>query len=347
MEIIAPSSERVLVQDSSQVGDARRRAVILAQSLGFNETDAGRVALIATEMATNIVKHAKHGQVILRSLVHEETQGIELLALDQGEGSYSTHDWLRDGYSTAGSAGQGLGAISRLSTYFDLQSLPGLGSVILSHVWAGIFSPPIPNSLGAICVPIEGEQECGDLWSAISHPGGKRLLVVDGLGHGPYAAEAARAAAEAFHRNKNLSVSLTMEKVHVALRPTRGAAVAIADLNFERSNLEFVGVGNISAFLFQNGERHGMVSSSGIAGHDIRRLQVFTHAFVPGAGLILHTDGLTSRWDLHSGPYASVLTRNPAILAGVLFRDFCRGRDDATVVVVRLPKRDGVGGLHG
>src|SRR5262245_38968592 len=116
------------VPESSQVGEARRAAVALADGLGFGEADAGKVALVVTEAASNLVKHGGGGELLLGVLERDGVAGIEVLALDRGPGMADLGRCLRDGYSTAGTRGTGLGAIARLSSGFEVHSADRRGT---------------------------------------------------------------------------------------------------------------------------------------------------------------------------------------------------------------------------
>src|SRR5688500_20096394 len=107
------------IEDSSQVGEARRSAGTIAAAVGLNETDAGKFALLVTEAATNIAKHAGRGEIMLRSIDGRDGRAVELVAIDGGPGIRDLDRALSDGYSTAGTSGAGLGAFSRLATRFD------------------------------------------------------------------------------------------------------------------------------------------------------------------------------------------------------------------------------------
>ena len=100
------------VQDQSQVAEARREAAETAERHGFGGADSGRVALVATELATNLVKHGKGGEILIGTYEDGEGGGIELLALDRGPGMPNLALCLEDGYSSAGTSGRGLGAVS-------------------------------------------------------------------------------------------------------------------------------------------------------------------------------------------------------------------------------------------
>jgi anti-sigma regulatory factor (Ser/Thr protein kinase) len=324
------------VIEASQVGEARRRAVELAVDLGFPETARGRLALVVTEAAGNLVKHASRGGELLVRVVEEDgVHGLEVLALDQGPGMPDVGRSLQDGHSTTGTAGTGLGAISRLSDDFQIQSAPGLGTALLARLWSR--PPPRPPQprlrVGVVSVPKPGEEVCGDGWAASRLPGQVRFLVVDGLGHGEGAAEASRAAARAFLGHPTASLEQTIETLHDALHGTRGAAAAVLALDAERRSVRFAGIGNIAGSVLSPGRTQSMVSHHGIVGHRIRKVQEFTYDWPEEAMLVLHSDGLTERMNLDR--YPGLRTRDPSLVAGILYRDFARRTDDATVLVAR------------
>ena len=323
--------------DSSRVGEARRIASTMAGRLGFDEAGRGRVALVVTEAATNLVKHAVGGELVLVPITRGPSDGVEVLALDKGPGMADVGRCRTDGYSTAGSAGNGLGAMARIADTFDVYSAPGLGTAVLARLWA---SPPprgrdaIRLETGSVCLPKTGESASGDSWATIDVDGRSQLLVVDGLGHGPQAAEAAREAIRIFHEFAGKGPIEILSAAHAALRVTRGAVAAVADIDPARGSIRYVGMGNISgAILSVAGQSQSLVSMSGTVGHEARRFQEFVYPWPPGATLVMHSDGLAGHWRLDR--YPGLAARDPSLVAGVLYRDFCRGRDDVTVVVAR------------
>ena len=162
------------VTEASQVAEVRRHVAALAGKLGFSETDAGKAAIVATEAATNLAKHAVQGEVIVRLLEAPDRNGIEILALDKGPGMVNVAQSLRDGYSTAGSPGTGMGAMSRLARSFDLHSAPEKGTAVLAEVWSGRASEgksPDSMDMGVVCRAKRNEVVCGDGWEAASQPG--------------------------------------------------------------------------------------------------------------------------------------------------------------------------------
>ncbi|SNS88311.1 Anti-sigma regulatory factor (Ser/Thr protein kinase) [Noviherbaspirillum humi] len=334
--ILSPSSRQRLVriEESSAVAAARREATDLAAELGFDDIAAGEVALVVTEAATNILKHAGRGQILIRPLRSGSDGGIEVLAIDAGPGMRNVSFSMQDGTSTAGSYGVGLGAMRRLADEFDLYTQPDKGTVILMTVWPKGALPPAPLlHVGAVCVPIPGEVACGDAWAIAAEPNAAAVMVADGLGHGEHAAAAAGAATSMFADAPGLPPAASMQDVHGALRATRGAAVAIARIDMMAEQIVFAGVGNIAASVLDGRDRRQLVSHNGIVGSNMRKVQEFTAPWHDGCLLLMHSDGLGSRWDIDQ--YPGLAACHPAIIAGVLYRDFCRGRDDVTVLAVR------------
>jgi len=322
------------VAATSQVGEARRAATKAASERGFNEERVGQIALVATEMATNLVKHGGGGMLAISRFDDHDGLGLELLALDRGPGMADFQRCLADGYSTAGSAGQGLGAISRQADRFAIYTRPQLGTVLLARFMANpAGTTPSRWETGIVMAPYPGELVCGDGWSLRRQPDSADLLLVDGLGHGAQAAVAAETAVRTFCESGVHDCVREMELVHLALGPTRGAAAALARIDMRASLVRFVGVGNIVATMIAGGVAKRLVSHNGTAGHLAPRIREFTYPFVGTPLVILHSDGLGARWDLAS--YPGLAESPPSIIAGVLFRDFRRDRDDAAVLAVR------------
>lgn len=321
------------VSHASDVAAVRRAGQKLAESLGFNETRAGQLALIITEAATNILKHAGEGQIHVGPAQSPSGIGVDVLALDKGPGIADLASSLVDGVSTAGTAGTGLGALHRLSDEFDVYSTPGDGAAFFMRLWRDVPNPdPCGVEVGALWTPIKGEEACGDGWAVSCAGDGATLLAADGLGHGPDAARAANAAIRALDERGPIAAGEMVHAAHEALRPTRGAALAVARIDFAADELRFAGVGNIGAVAIDD-TRRALVSHNGIVGHNMRKVQEFTVPFGPGALCIMHSDGIETRWDLDK--YPGLQGRSPALVAAVLMRDYIRGRDDAMVLVVR------------
>lgn len=326
----------IAVRDETQIAEARRAATGAAKRMGFGEEDTGRVAIVATELATNLIKHGSGGELLVGAYDDRSGAGIECLALDKGPGMADVQACLRDGHSTAGSTGTGLGAIARGSHLLDIYSRPGSGTAILARLRQGrpARSAPSPEPVsGAVNLPKAGEEACGDRWCAKAHATGFKLMVADGLGHGPVAAEAAQAAVRTFLAEHARAPGEILARMHLALRPTRGAAVAVADVDAAGGKVVFAGVGNIAGVLVAGGAARRMVSHNGTVGHVVRRVQEFAYPFQGAPLVALCSDGLGTGWSLDA--YPGLSQRHPTLIAGVLYRDFNRGRDDVTVLVAR------------
>ena len=346
MEISSLNEPPVLLQldHLSQVGEVRRHATRLAGRLGFGEHDQGRLALVLTEAANNVIKHAGSGEIVLRPTM-DSARGIEALVVDKGPGIADVGRALRDGYSTAGTPGNGLGAMARLSSKFDVYSALGLGTVLLLQVLPQVSKRPGQGTselfeAGAVCLPHPGETALGDAW-AMRRAGDRTLIIVaDGLGHGPDAAAASEQAVRLFQASRSDAPAAILSEVHAALRSTRGAAVAVASLDPANQEIRYAGVGNIAASVVTGGQSRSMVSHNGTVGHEVRKIQEFQYPFHPEALLIMQSDGLQTHWRLDR--YPGLTARDPAVIAGLLYRDFCRRRDDVTVLAVRETSRIGV-----
>lgn len=319
----------VHVQDQSQVASARRAAAEAAAALRFNANTSGKVALAATELATNLIKHGGGG-----SILFEVNHSLTMIAIDKGRGLLNLAEALRDGYSTAGSPGTGLGAISRVADAFDLYALPNAGTAVMCRFTERVPAtrPPIAIT-GGVCTAKSGESVSGDGWVSIESRDFLSIAVIDGLGHGPMAATAATSATRCVAQHADHTLERLMQEVHGALRSTRGAAVGLARVYASHTRLDFVGVGNIAGGVVADGETRRVVSMPGIAGHEMRKVNVFSYPWTPASVLVLHSDGVSGSWNANS--YPGLVQHDPSLIAAVLYRDHCRGTDDATVVVAK------------
>jgi anti-sigma regulatory factor (Ser/Thr protein kinase) len=315
----------------------------LARHLDFSEAAAGRAALVVSELATNLVKHARGGEMLLRALPATDgtgQQGLEVVAIDRGPGIRDVALSSRDGHSTAGTLGHGLGAVGRQADFFDVYTQPS-GTLAVARIWDR--QPPPASTgprylVGSVNVPKPGEDVCGDQWAWRLRDDRLAILLADGLGHGLLAHEAARAAVRVFEEAHEQSPGRVIDDIHAALRPTRGAAVAMLAVDTSRGTGSYCGLGNIaSAILLASGARTSFVSQNGTAGHSTPRVQEFHYAVPSGSIIVMASDGLGTSWDLSA--YPGLGARDPSLIAAALYRDFSRRRDDVTVVVARERQR--------
>lgn len=323
------------VIEATQVAAARRAVALLCAQLGFDQTAAGRAGIVVTELGSNLVKHALAGQLLARAIPFGDAWAVELLSLDKGPGIRDAAASMRDGFSTAGTPGTGLGAIRRQSSAFEIHSTAS-GTVLRAVVSPDSRSTAAQSTadsfdVGAVCRAYPGETLSGDAWRVHAAADSLLMLVADGLGHGPLAAQAAEAALAALDPSAS-NLEQMYRGIHAALRPTRGAAVGLARVTPQA--VEFVGIGNVACRVRVRGSERQLLSHNGIAGHEARKVQVFSHPLSADSLVFMQSDGIATHWSLDAHPALEV--RHPGLIAAMLYRDHFRGRDDATIVVARV-----------
>ncbi len=341
----APQSfvDRAQVEDRSQVAGARAMVVRQARLSGFDVRRVDSLALVATELAENLYRHAQQGQLI----VVPPTPGngrLALLAIDRGPGVARFEDCLVDGFSTGGTMGSGLGAVRRIADDFDAVSEPGRGTVVSAGFHVPGPPAPVHFDVGAVGFPVAGETRNGDAF-ATAHLGGRIVVMVaDGLGHGDGAADASAMATALLPGIAGWSTGDVVAALSEHLHGTRGAAITVAALTLEVARaggtLESSGLGNVSiAGVRLDGTTHRIATSHGTAGMASRSSPIEQYTEFPAWGLlVLHTDGLATPWSLHGR--TELLRHRAEVVAAALWRDHARDDDDSLVVVVKAA--DGV-----
>jgi anti-sigma regulatory factor (Ser/Thr protein kinase) len=343
------------VEDRSAPGQVRRAVVALAERLGFVEARRGEVAVAATELATNLHRHATAGTMAVRVRRTGTQAAVELVAVDSGPGIADVRAVMTDGHSTAGTLGVGLGAVDRLATRCDLHSVVGRGTVVVATFWpstdphdaaheAGADTAPGeatyavrwggPRHLDGITRPINGESVCGDAWAWHVTSGITTVLLADGLGHGPLAATASQKAVAAFDGMADREPAAILTAVDRAISGTRGAAVSVAMVDPANGLVRFAGVGNVSGWVDDGTKRRQMVGFPGIIGQNRRKtIRQLDYEIATGGLVVLHSDGLSGKWALDD--YPAIRRHQPLVVAASLLRDAGIRHDDASVVVVR------------
>ncbi|HLM65219.1 MAG TPA: ATP-binding SpoIIE family protein phosphatase [Acidimicrobiales bacterium] len=326
--------EWIAVEEPSAVGRARRAAMGLASRLGFDEDRSGEVGLAATELATNLHRHAAAGSVALRVRRSSRQAAVELVVTDAGPGIDDLDAVMADGHSSAGTLGVGLGVVRRLATSYDAHSVPGRGTVVVATFWSGE-APPDEDAVALLTRPIAGEVVCGDAGAWLAADGVRTVIVADGLGHGPVAATAARGAVRAFEATGPAEPADMLAAAHRALAGTRGAAVSVAQLDAAAGRVRFAGVGNVAGWIDDREHRRRMVSFPGIVGHKRPRIRQVDYPLAPGALVVLHSDGLSDKWAIDD--YPGLRRHDGLVAAATLMRDAGIRHDDASVLVARSP----------
>jgi anti-sigma regulatory factor (Ser/Thr protein kinase) len=347
------------MDDASRVGEARRHAAQAVAGLGWSEIDTGRLALVVTELCTNLQRHAKNGRLLVAVRPGhggpDTADEVELISIDEGPGIPDIALAMRDGHSSGSTPGTGLGAVRRLANDFDIHSAVPEGTVSVARVRptptaetvdaapSSLSSPSAPLHIGAICLPAPHETVSGDGWAAAMHGGPNHhgeqgdqqltVLMADGLGHGPEAAKASQAATAAFAAAPDADLRDTVQSVHRALQTTRGAAVCALRVDTAAASVSYCGAGNIVGRVLSGVFDKSLVTQHGTAGMQIRKPETTSLALPAHALVVLHSDGIETRWSVDA--LRPLLQKDPTLVAAVLLRDHTRHRDDATVVVIR------------
>jgi anti-sigma regulatory factor (Ser/Thr protein kinase) len=319
----------IRVEDASAVPACRQAVQALAERLGFPATRVGQLALAVTEAASNLYKHAEQGSLLLCVNRDGPQPGIDLVTIDAGPGLRDVSAALRDGHSTAGTLGIGLGAIRRLADFSDLYSAPGHSTALAARFRA---SPPASEARWAgLLRPITGETECGDAYGVVLADGAVTAVLCDGLGHGPLAAAAAAAGVAAVLDDPAGEPAALLERAHRRMSGTRGGAVGVVQVGGQLAR--FAGLGNVAASVVSDGQRKSMISIPGIAGVQARTIRQFEYEVPPGSAVIVHSDGVSSRWEAAALP--ALEARDPLLIAAVLLAEAGVHRDDAGVLVLK------------
>lgn len=322
------------VEAAATASAVRRSAERLAAELSLPERRVSDLSIVVAEAAGNLAKHADEGTVLLRAIRTADQAGVEIIAIDRGPGMADIVHSVGDGHSTTGTLGIGLGAITRQASWCDLHSVPGKGTVLAAQVWSA--DPPPPSWAGGITRPLTGESVSGDAFAFRVADGRHQLLLSDGLGHGGLAAAASREAVRAFVDAPAIPPDALVDLLHRKLNHTRGAALAVAELDAEAGLVRYAGLGNISGTVLAMGTRpRGMVSLPGIAGHQRRQVRQFEYPLDRESIVLMHSDGVVDRWSPND--YPGLLRHSPEVISATVLRDAGTRRDDAGVLVARLP----------
>ncbi|MGB7924119.1 MAG: ATP-binding protein [Pyrinomonadaceae bacterium] len=342
----------VQISDEAQVGAARRAAHEYASRLGFSETELAEIDIVVQEIGTNAAVYATGGGWLHYTTVLGPHPGLELFYWDTGPGIYDLDRAVRDGVSTSGSLGAGLGAIRRLMDEFDVYSTVRQtsrlslaaarrtthGTAMLARKWVAQSKPSADmrlaaDRIGVWCRPHPKEQVCGDAYFMRTHGASALFAVIDGLGHGSGAKQAADVAVDSLSDWTGEPLDQVLLSAHDALRATRGAVMGVAVIDREENGFQFAGVGNVAVRVFNAPEPINPISTNGTLGARLGHVRVWTYPWAEGATIVMASDGLSASWEIAA--YPGLLDRSPQILAGVLMRDYGRNADDATVLVAR------------
>lgn len=326
-----------VIEDRSHLAILKKEIHSLSIAAGFTGRKLGEIDIIVAELSSNLYKHAQQGELLVKVIGQHLPEGIELISIDQGPGIPDPDIMLKDGFSTTKTSGNGLGAIKRLSDSFNIYSLPGWGTIILSRLYTGNGFKKKDNNeiqVGAIVVPMRGELFCGDGFYEKKISGIFQLLVADGLGHGAEAHYSVSMAIEAFKKNIESSPVDILRFIHSNIKKTRGVVGTVISYDIQQKLLRMAGIGNISN-RFCGSINKSSLCYNGIVGSNIPNTMSDQQLIMEMPQLVvLCSDGIKSGWDYQK--YPKILKHDVAILAAAIYKDYSRKKDDASVVVVRL-----------
>lgn len=347
MELKREQVQILNIDSDSDVGVCRRKSVALAGKMGFDDVKSGEIAILVSELATNVLRHGGgRGRLCICELTDENNRrAIEIFCCDTGKGIPDFDQAMNDGYSGKQSLGIGLGSIRRFSDIFESVSTRESGSPLaefsnlFQHCLRCVKWVPILNwrssnrklIVGAASVCKPGETLNGDSY-VIAHPGFDKTLVavIDGLGHGKDAHIASTILKEQVLLKSELPLPDLLNYLHQSARGTRGAVIGLTYIDTHRSLLQFSGIGNIEGFVLTKEGKKSLISFGGILGHHIRSPRMFEYPFSKGDVLCLFSDGLTTRWN----PDDIDWNEHPQQIAELLITNYSRSNDDTTVLVI-------------
>lgn len=330
-------SQYMVISNSAEVIAIRRIAKDMAKEIGFDKCGREEISLVVSELASNIIKYAQRGIVTLTPVCNEQHEGLMIEAEDDGEG-FNEHTSMKDGVSTSGTLGMGLGAVNRLMDEFDiLQRENHTGTRIVCKRWLhdnsnhgqhcpfdfGVFSRPKPN-----------ETANGDTFIIKNIRGATLVGVIDGVGHGELASQAANAARQYVERHAEQPLLEIFRGVDRACAATRGVVMALVILDWKKGTFRYASVGNIEVKVFSHRhEKPKFIVRRGIVGKHAPAPVVTENDWHPGDMLALHSDGISTHWQWHD--FTQYEDHPAQVIAEHIYNATQKDHDDATIVIVK------------
>jgi anti-sigma regulatory factor (Ser/Thr protein kinase) len=330
------AAQTLAILHEGSVGEARRCGKKLAGAVGFKGEDCDKIALVAVELATNLVKHAGGGRLVFTPMDIGGRIGLQIESIDQGPGIEDVERVVADGVSSAGSLGTGLGAVNRLMDDFEIESLRGHGARIVCRKWVRRYAAstrPCPLDIGAATRPRLANDANGDAFT-IKHWAESALVgVIDGLGHGQSACRAAQSARQYVESHFDSPLGQIFRGVGRACHSTRGVVMALALFDWGTGRLVFASLGNIEVRVFPSSAPFRFRIRRGVIGLNAPSVTATEHPWTAQDVMVMHSDGLSTRWGWKDFP--GIETKPAAVAARDLLRALGNDDDDATVVVIR------------
>jgi anti-sigma regulatory factor (Ser/Thr protein kinase) len=338
--MVSATHTSLIVPDRSYVAGVKKEIRRLAVHAGFGQKKIDEIDILVSELTSNLIKHAKEGEILAGIVTDRQGKGLELIVIDNGPGISDPERMMKDGVSTKGTLGNGLGAIRRLSDHFEIYSLRDWGTVLLSRVYlkkeADIGGQRSLLTVRPLVVAKLGELVSGDgSYGFMASDGAYRLLVADGLGHGPEAQRAVLEAVAAFREFESDSPVEILRHIHGAIRKTRGIVAAAVVIAPGRKIWKFCGIGNIATRFTGLHQTRSYLSFNGIVGHNIPGSlydqEVSQQDFQQ---VTLCSDGIRSRWQQMR--LVEIARQDLIVQAAAIYKDFARRTDDMSIIIGKL-----------
>jgi anti-sigma regulatory factor (Ser/Thr protein kinase) len=346
------SYESVALIEEASIGQARRALKRCAAEIDFTDRQLAEGDIVVKEIGSNAIKFGRGtGQIYFTATdTNLDLPGIEIVYVDKGPGIEDTALALEDGYTTTGSMGAGLGAVKRMADEFYIYSMlqsstrrlslyerttHGTAIVVRKYVAADLERDSGRRTRwGAFTRPQVGEESNGDGYLIKTFENRQLIAIIDGLGHGEGARMATSAAIASIEEHSEAGVEAIMRATHEALRPTRGAVMGLAAIDWSSHTIEYSGIGNADFRVLGGGKPLRFISLNGTLGSRLDRIKVFKEPLPRAATIAMSTDGISDRWDLEN--YPGLLGLDPQLLCAVIMRDYGRTNDDSTILCGRL-----------
>ncbi|MEW6330764.1 MAG: hypothetical protein AB1560_04800 [Pseudomonadota bacterium] len=318
----------------------RSKLRAVSRRMGFSDLKREHMELVCNEMVTNQNKFAEGNGLVQIWESNDPAPALDMFAFDYGKGILNVQSAMRDGYTTAGTMGKGLGAIRRLSDLSEIYSLPvehsgdcdWHGTAVWSRFYRHDSDPEYFHDLGAYTRAYHDSTFNGDLIQVRIGTNKTRWLHMDGLGHGREAAEVVEGVGQFL--DDETPVDGLMQRLSTRLKGTRGAVAMISEIDKVSRSMTICGVGDMVAYLISSGEKKAISFSPGVLGHAHRSLETFGFPFPDQALLITASDGLRRSMTLRSFP--DLWRLHPQLIALVLGQVMGRHNDDRSVFAIRV-----------
>jgi anti-sigma regulatory factor (Ser/Thr protein kinase) len=333
---LGSETQFIPIYDEASVSSAHQRVRDAGQPLNLRKELVESVALIASELTHNHLRHASQGYFAVRPIERNGVKGLEVIAADLGPGIEKPAAAIRGQVTKeTGSLGAGIAAVCRLADEVTWDNRISEGACIVARKFEAAVSSLCEAAI--MSKPYPGEPISGDDAITIQSEAGFLAAVSDGLGHGPEAREASNRAIDVVRKSTQDDLDQIAIRINHELTGTRGCAISLMRFTRNEKTLEYVSAGDVHAHLYHLRDAHFFTPSPMVLGTGQLRpqkIRIERTAVKPGSVLVMFTDGLKSNTNLKGE--LDVL-RQPAIaIAQHLLETYSRPDDDALICAVRL-----------